>query len=471
MATPRKDLQAEPFKVPEFIGGLIFPATARNQVAGTFYFQQPQNDPSAQYARDTAAVAEINKTTIAAVPGTFSCLEIRGRVRMGYDQVKGYGGLDRAELVMSRMAKRAFFNKTETLAAKALLEPGDGVTPVNATVNTATVIEGQIPLVQDKAPGKVALVMSSKTFTSLKLLPDIKERMKNTGIVLGAGGDARHVTAEQLAAIFGVDQILIGPNNIWVDAVAAGARNNCALVVLPDGSKDPAEEVQLGRFFYFQWDAEAEQYQVESFHDDDADAEVIDAKGLGDLKLLNADLVTIITLPDSNVTGAVGPDGYILALDANLSEVWINPADYNKPADSIVSNKMLKIGTARALSWVDATGRAAFAPADQVLLVSDGEPGYADKDTLVWYDSIGEAGTVLAMTADGTGYEWITPAEWDDPTTGAAAGKVLKQPAEGTQLTWATGTGVYIYAPSGYALVSDGTSAVYAAISGLTWKA
>lgn len=471
MATPRKDLQAEPFKVPGFIGNLIFPPTPRTQVAGTFYYQKVQADPSAQYGRDTAAIADINATTIKSESGTFSCSEIRGRVQMSYDQVTGYGGLDRAELVMARMAKRSFFNKTETLAAKALLEPGAGVTPVNATVNTATVIEGQIPMVQDKAPGKVVLVMSSKTFTSLKRLPDIKERMKNTGIILGAGGDARNVTAEQLAAIFGVDQILVGPNNIWHEAIDASARNNCALVVLPEASKDPAEEVQLGRFFYFQWDGDAEQYQVESFHDNKADADVVDAKGFGDLKLLNANLVTIITLPDSNVTGAVGPDGYILALNADLSEVWINPADYNKPADSIVSNKMLKIGTARALSWVDATGRAAFAPADQVLLVTDGEPGYADKDTLVWYDSIGEAGTVLAMTADGAGYEWITPAEWDDPTTGAAAGKVLKQPAEGTQLTWATGTGVYIYAPSGYALVSDGTAAVYTAISGLTWKA
>jgi hypothetical protein len=471
MATPRKDLQAEPFKVPEFIGNLIFPATPRTQVAGTFYFQEVQTDPSAQYDRNTAAIGEINKTTIAAKDSTFACKEIRGRVRMGYDQVKGFGGLDRAELVMSRMAKRAFFNKTETLAAKALLEPNAGVTPVNATVNTATVIEGQIPLIQDKAPGRVALVMSSKTFTGLKLLPDIRERMKNTGIILGAGGDARHVTAEQLAAIFGVDQILIGPNNIWYDAVEAGARNNCALVVLPDETKDPAEEVQLGRFFYFQWDEEAEQYLIESFHDDDNDAEVIDAKGLGDLKMLNPSLATIITLPDSNATGAIGPDGYILALDANLSEVWINPADYNKPADSTDSNKMLKIGTGRALSWVDAIGRAAFAPANQVLVVTDGEPGYADKDTLVWYNSIGASGTVLAMTADGKSYEWITPAEWDDPTSGAGAGKVLKKPASGTQLTWAPGTGVYVYAPSGYALVSNGTTAVYTAIASLTWKA
>jgi len=290
-----------------------------------------------------------------------------------------------ADLAMGRMAKRSFYNKVEALVADKLL---DVASPVDGTADPFAVIDAKVSSLQDLAKGDVVLVMSNYTFVNFKKHPTVKERMRNTGIAPMQGGDPRYITAEQMAAIFGVKEVLIGSDDIWYTAQDNVDKNNVALVVLPNGTVDPSEECQLGRLVYFAWDSDTRHFIMESYHDDNADAEVVDAKGHIDLITLNAELAITIQLPDPSA-----------------------------------------------------------------------------------YTTVGTSGQVQVLNYDGVTYSWVAPASWDDPTTGAAAGKVLKKPSTGTQLTWADGTGVYAAAPSGYALVSNGTKAVFTAISGLTWKA
>lgn len=472
MATPRPDLEIEPVKLPDYIGPRIFPWLGKQQAAGNLYYRDYVTDVSAQASRDTAAVAAINVNTVAATSTAFAVAELRARERMSYDQIIGYKDKAAAELAMARAVKRSWYNAAELAVSAAVLVPGEGVTPVDATISCATVIETQATLLRDKGgAGKVALVVSNHNYVLLKRDPSVKERMRNTGVILGAGGDPRAITQAQMAIVFGVDEVLVGPDSAWYTGVTAGSRGNAALVVLPSDSMDPTEEVQLGRHIYFEWGQDAKHFQIESFHDDATDTENVDAKGQTDLVVLNAELQTILTLPDFSTYAAIGAEGTILALDAAGAEIWIDPLDYAKPATSSTANKQLKVGATGALTWVDATGQSAYAPADQVLTVSEGAIVFADQDNLTWKDSVGTVGQVQILGADGVTLTWEDPADWDDPTTGAGAGKVLKKPATGTQLVWAAGPGAYQYAPSAYALVSDGTVATFTAISTLTWKA
>ncbi len=307
MATIRPDLQSAEFSRPAFLTDTILPPLMKEQIAGTLYYQKVLADNDAQTGREHAAtIGTINEHIVAAATKTFSCEEIRDRQKMSYTQVKGYADLLHAELAMARLAKRAWFNQIETKTALALFG-GDALDVSGTSADIPTDIENAVAELQDKAPGKIALVLSSRNFTKLKTNESIKDRMKNTGVVVGAGGDPRMVTAEQLAAILGVDQLLIGPNDVWYNAMKKDAsstggsdgydyQGNAALVVLPEASTDPVEEIQLGRTIYYKWSSDGDFYVCESYHEDKVDADCVDVKGLVDSQILNSDLFKTVTL-------------------------------------------------------------------------------------------------------------------------------------------------------------------------------
>lgn len=289
----RPDLEAAPVKYPDYIGAKLFPFLPKAQQGGTMYYQALQADITAQYNRSTAQLAEITENVMAATTTTFACKEVRGRMKMSYDQVRGYADQQHADLAMGRVAKRAFYNKIETLVAKAALEDASAA---DATQDVVAGIENAVVALQDLAKGDVCMAISAYNFAQIKKNADIKDRMKNTGVILGQGGDPRFVTAEQLAAIFGVRRIYVGSDDLWRTAVGGAYRGNVALFVEADENEDPAETCQLGRTVFFEWDSTAKHFVMESFHDDNADADVVDAKGQVDLKVLNAGLLKTVQI-------------------------------------------------------------------------------------------------------------------------------------------------------------------------------
>ena len=296
----RPDLEAAPVKFPEYIGTKLFPFLGKAQQGGTMYYQQYKTDVAAQYNRNTAALASISSTTMAATDTTFACKEVRGRFKMSYDQVRGYSDVDHADLAMGRSAKRSFYNKIEILAAKAALENDSAV---DATSDIIAVLENQAMALQDLAKGDVCLAISAKTFAQMKKNEAVKDRMKNPGIFLGQGGDPRFVTAEQIAAIIGVRRVYVAADDLWRLGVGAAYRGNGVLFVEADENEDPAETCQLGRTIYFEWDSAVRHFVMESWEDDDLDARVVDAKGQVDLKILNSNLmktVQILTADESD---------------------------------------------------------------------------------------------------------------------------------------------------------------------------
>lgn len=289
----RTDLEAMPVKLPEYVGASIFPWLEKDQVAGTMYYYDLQSDFAAQTGRDTAAVASITLgKTMAAASTTFSCVEKRARVRMGYDQVRGYKDPAKADIAMGRSAKRSWFNAHEQAVADALLKTSG--TDISSDVVAG--IDSYVAEMLDLARGPVALCLSWQNFVKLKANTVVKERLKNTGIAVNSGGDPRYITKEQLAIVFGVDRVLVGPDTQWYTGVTSDYNRNAALVVLPDENADPEEEPQLGRSVYFAWDSDAKYFIMESFHDNLTDSNYVDAKGHYVIKTLNEELAKTLTL-------------------------------------------------------------------------------------------------------------------------------------------------------------------------------
>ncbi|MBO4513516.1 MAG: hypothetical protein J5746_12200 [Victivallales bacterium] len=295
----RADLEAIPVSFPDpFLVEKLAPYFPRGQEGGTIYYQTLKEAPVAQYNRNTAALADISSTVIAAATTTFACKEVRARISMSYDQVRGYYDQASCDIAMARLAKRAFYLKLEGLCANALLHPTD--TALDASTDPVGVIDAAAADLRDKAfgSGRIGLTLSHYNFAALKKNQAIIERMKATGVIVD-GLSPRYVTAEQLAAVFGVDEVLVGADISWRHGITTAAdKGNCALSVLPSREVDCAEEPQWARTLIFDWDGEAEHYILEEFPNPLNDSINMDAKGLVDFKVLNASMAVPIKLFD-----------------------------------------------------------------------------------------------------------------------------------------------------------------------------
>ena len=299
----RPDLEAQEVSFPEFIGDKIFPFWGKPPIAGEYYYQKYKADVAAQYNRNTATLADIDSNIIAANSDTFSCKEVRSRQLMGYTQLKGYYDKEHADLAMGRLAKRAWFNKIELMVADKVMNPADA--PIDGTADPVTTIDTQVSLLRDMGVGRIALVTSNTNKVALKRNEVIIERMKSTGLGAYDLREIRNVGDMNLAAALGVDEILTGKDEVWHGGLTGADKDNMALIIKPEEEIDPAEAYQIGRLIYFRWaDSEADKFIMESWHYNLKDAEVVDAKGLIDLKVFNPELIKVIRVFDDNSDSA-----------------------------------------------------------------------------------------------------------------------------------------------------------------------
>ena len=291
--TRRADLEQIPVSFPDpFLVDKLAPYFVRGQNGGTLYYQALRDAPTAQVGRNTAALADITSTVIAASTTTFSLSEIRARISMSYDQIRGYLNQESADIAMARMAKRAFYLAIEKECAKALLHNNN---PVNGISDTVATIDAEVAKLRDKAygTGKMALTMSHSVFAALKNNETIQKRMISTGVIVD-GLSPRYVSPEQLAAAFGVDECLIGADISWKHGVNAADRGNVGLSLLPTAEVDCAEEPQWARMLIFDWGEDADKMILQEFHNPINDSWNMDAVGIGALKVLNASMATQI---------------------------------------------------------------------------------------------------------------------------------------------------------------------------------
>lgn len=287
----RPDLEAQAVSYPEYLVDKIFPYTPVPTDAGKMYFQKYHSDVSAQYERNTASLSGITSTAVASALAVYVCKEVRARIQMSYDQIPGFRDKEGADFYMGRLAKRAFYNKIEALAAGTLLDNASTVT--DATADPIGTLDKGVSLLRDKGLGRVALVVSNSTFVAMKGLQTVIDRMRNTGVAV-YDLEARDISTRQMAAILRVDEVLVGKDDIWTAGLTHKGRG--ALVILPDEYTEPLEQVQLGRTIYQEFDGPDSHFVMESFHNDVADAEAVDAKGLVALTVLNPELAATYAL-------------------------------------------------------------------------------------------------------------------------------------------------------------------------------
>lgn len=299
----RPDLEAAEVSYPDYVGTKIYKWLPRPQLAGRIYFQDFKSDVTAQYNRNQAALADITDNVVASASDTYSTVELRARVSMSYaERITGYHDDESADLYMGRVAKRSYMNKIESLCAATLFN-ATGAT--DGTSDPVSAIDTAVATLRDYAQGRVALVIANRNKVLLKNNQTIQERMKSTGLGVYDLAEIRNVGDLNLAAALGCDEILTMKDAIGISGVTGASKDCCALVVLPDEYEDPTESVQLGRVIYYTFtDSEDDRFVMESWVDAVHDANVVDCKGLVQLKEFNPELRKTIRIFDNESSSA-----------------------------------------------------------------------------------------------------------------------------------------------------------------------
>lgn len=294
----RPDLEDLPVRYPEIIGQHLFPFIMVPNEAGKMFYRPVNADFKAQRGRDTANVAAITRHAVKNAHLNYSTEEVMGGTIMSYDQINSYGSADLADLELGRLVIRSFLEEIE----QDIVDTVFGYDPLDVSSDVVAGIEDAAIDLQDVGTGDVCLAISSHNLTLLKKDPAVKDRMKNTGVLLGAGGDPRKVTNEQMAAILGVSRLYVGRNEEWYRGVSGSKRGFGCLFIEPDEKLSPTLQAQLGRTIVKKVDGEDKMFIVTAYYSNDKQASVGDCFGNVDIGVMNSCLMKTVQIFDGEAS-------------------------------------------------------------------------------------------------------------------------------------------------------------------------
>ena len=286
----RDDLAALPVVVPEgFIADAIFPIVPVTEKAGSVAYATINSDSAAQTGR-SAGVAP-NNTQIANSATTFSCAEAIKRYSVTPDEAKQMGGIEKADEVGAKAAKRSVHRKIESDVCTATLgvAASDNFDPAKIQTDIQTAVDAL-----DLYAGRLSLITSTKTAKAIvqAILSDSKQVQVMSRIISGtspavaASGLNFRNWVDALALYLGVDQVLLGQSDIWN---ATAVKGKFAIAKLDDGM-DPLSHKYLpvlGKRFQFLRDGVSPWY-VESIASRENKNNHYDASVWYEVKTLNA---------------------------------------------------------------------------------------------------------------------------------------------------------------------------------------
>ena len=267
----RPDLeQLEVNPVIGFIGNLIYPVVNVTEKTGTVYYSTLTADAAAQTGRSSGTAP--TGVALTASNTTYTTAEVIKRYTIDKAEVKQYGGIEVADQLAAKAAKRSVLRAIEEAVADAILLNG---TATVADIGSSLVgaVETGLEAIR-RYRGRKAFVCSKTIFHRIMKYTEITGYFGLSSAAI-AGADAMSIVSRQPAAlkmvlnsILGVDEILIGDDDQWYDSDAA-KQDRAALVVLPDPEQlSHKMDAVLGKNYLYMPDGN-QPFEIESFYDDD----------------------------------------------------------------------------------------------------------------------------------------------------------------------------------------------------------
>lgn len=230
----RPDLGAIEVNAPEgYIASKILPIVPVMEKAGSVAYATLTADVSAQTGRSAGAAPTTTQISNSAT--TFSCAEAVKRGGITPDEAKQMGGIEKADMVGTKFAKRSVLNYFESdvcttvlgTAASATFDPLKFKTQAQTALNTVR-----------RYSGKSTLVAGTKTIQAmLQGILSSKPTDNLFNRIVNGNGSALSLQAmiDALKFYIGIDEVLAGDDGIWNAGSYAG---KFAIAKLDDGS-DP----------------------------------------------------------------------------------------------------------------------------------------------------------------------------------------------------------------------------------------
>lgn len=269
-----------------FLFEKIFPEILRAQQAGRLYYQKWADFGTAQAGR--APGDAINTEQVGSTNVVYACTELNKRVQMGASEIQNSGGAVAAESVLTKRGLKATAKSLEQSAVAAL---GFG-TATDISASDETVYAGILSAVAAMLPkvmgnvGTLTLIGGSTALNNLRKNANVLDVMKNIGVQTDSMSafDARRVSNNALAQVFGVKEVLEGADGFW-------ATDMVAVAYLPEASEDPTESAQLGRLIRYKDAEQTSTIEVYEGFDKDTNSDYLDFLSYIQFQILNEEFV------------------------------------------------------------------------------------------------------------------------------------------------------------------------------------
>ncbi len=252
----RPDLAAIEANAPEgYIGDKILPVVPVADKSGTVYYATVKADAAAQTGRSSGAAPMA--TAISASSTTFTAAEAVKRGTITPDEAKQMGGIEKADMVGAKWAKRQVLNYRETDISALVLAAGDAADGNFDPAKVQTQVQTALQAVR-LYEGKSSIIGATITLKGMlqQILADSVHGPALARLVTGTSGvDAVRGLSlsswmQGLALWFGVDQVLNGDDTVWGRTAIAG---RFAVAKLDDGTDELSHKWRpvLGKTFQF----------------------------------------------------------------------------------------------------------------------------------------------------------------------------------------------------------------------------
>ena len=252
----RADLAALEVNPPEgYIGKKLLPIVEVTEKSQTVYYATVTADATAQTGRSAGTAP--TGTQISDSSTTYTTAEAMKRGQVTPDEAKTMGGIEKADEVGAKWAKRQVMNYMESDIAGLVLASGSAVDANFDPAKVQTQVQDALQSIR-LYEGKTVIAGATRTIKGMlqALLNDSVHGPALARLVTGASGvDAVRGLSLQawqqaIALWFGVDEVIVGDDAVW-NATAIQGRFAVAKV---DSDPDPMShkwKPVLGKTYQF----------------------------------------------------------------------------------------------------------------------------------------------------------------------------------------------------------------------------
>jgi len=293
----RADLAAVEVNAPEgYIAPKILPIVPVREKTGVIYYATVTADAAAQTGRGVGVAPD--GTQISDSSTTFTCAESIKRGKVTPDEAKTMGGIEKADEVGAKFAKRSVMKHLESDVGGLILASGAEAdyhfdpSKIRTQIQTA---KQALRLYE----GRTALIAATFNIEAMlqSMLADAVYGAALARLVTGASGVAAvqgislEAWKQALALFFGVNDVLAGDDTVWNAAAVAG---RFAIAKLDDSTDELAHKYKpvLGKIFQFAPDGK-NPWLIESIGDRITKNNYYDATQWYDSVILNSGAVKV----------------------------------------------------------------------------------------------------------------------------------------------------------------------------------